>query len=67
MTGVADNSDYKFKVQSRNTVGFSDYTAELVVKAARLPETPTDVTTAIGDKTVIVSWTAPYDGGSPIT
>lgn len=36
------------------------------MRAARLPETPTGVTTTIVDRTVEITWTAPYDGGSPI-
>ena len=55
LAGIADDANYKFKVQSRNSVGFSKYTSELVVKAARLPETPTALTTSVGDKTVIIN------------
>lgn len=67
LTGIANDSNYRFRVQSRNKVGFSAYSSEVVVKAARLPETPTNVVTSIGSKTVIITWTAPNNGGSPIT
>lgn len=66
------DSLYKFKVQARNAVGISDFSSELVVRAARIPDVPTDVTTTADKIDVIMSrifftWTAPYDGGSAIT
>jgi hypothetical protein len=36
---------YKFRVQSRNSVGLSLFSSELVVIAARIPDIPTAVLT----------------------
>jgi hypothetical protein len=47
-------------------VGYGPESEVVVVRAAKLPETPTDVTSIIVDRTVEIEWTAPYDGGSPI-
>jgi hypothetical protein len=61
--------NYKFKVQSRNNVGYSLFSSEIIVRAAKVPDAPTDVVTTIdfNEHNVIVSWTEPYAGGSPFT
>ena len=64
---VAD-SIYTFKVMSRNLVGYGQFSSELAVRAAARPDTPTQpVTSTIQNTDVVINWTAPYDGGSPIT
>jgi len=41
---------------------------EIIVRAARIPDVPTDViTTRITSTEVAITWTAPYNGGSPIS
>lgn len=35
--------------------------------AAKKPDVPTDVTTVFDSGYIVTSWTAPYNGGSPIT
>src|SRR5215510_7776333 len=35
--------------------------------ATTVPDEPTSVTAQAGNKSAVVSWTAPSDGGSPIT
>lgn len=48
-------------------MGYSLDSAEVVVRAARIPDVPTDViTTRVTSTEVAVSWVAPYNGGSPI-
>lgn len=61
---LQSGDNYKFKVQARNAVGYSLDSAELVVRAARVPDVPTDVTTTIALNNVEISWTQPYNGGS---
>lgn len=60
-------SIYKFKVRSRNSVGYSLDSTEVEIIAASIPDVPTGVTTAHSDGTLVMSWDAPYNGGSPIT
>jgi hypothetical protein len=59
--------NYKFKVRARNSVGFSEDSNETIIRAAALPDVPTDVQTVLIDGYIVVSWTEPYDGGSPIS
>jgi hypothetical protein len=60
-------SIYKFKVQTRTAYGYSEDSAELYVKAARIPDVPSNVSTSQLGSSVVISWTAPYNGGSSIT
>lgn len=39
----------------------------MVIRCASIPETPTNVDTTVIDGYSVITWTAPYDGGSPIT
>lgn len=57
-----------FKIQSRNSVGYSLDSQELIVRVARISDVPLDVVTQINlsDRQVQISWEVPYDGGSPI-
>ena len=57
---------YSFKVASRNSVGYSDFSTTLAVLAAQLPDQPTTVATTAGSNEVIISWNV-NDRGSPIT
>jgi len=34
---------------------------------AQIPEAPFDISTYFTGETVVVSWVAPYNGGTPIT
>jgi hypothetical protein len=54
-------------VQARNTVGYSADSNEAIIMAAKIPDVPTDVATSFVDGYIRISWTAPYNGGSPIT
>jgi hypothetical protein len=53
-----------------NTYNSSNYWVDVVFStttAASAPAAPTGVTATAGDASATVSWTAPADGGSPIT
>ena len=59
---------YKFTIQSRNAIGFSQGSSKLTVMAASIPNPPSNVVTQSGVTSVTVSWSAPvYNGGSVIT
>lgn len=58
---------YTFKVQARNTVGYSVESNELGVLVAQVPDKPEAPTTTIDGDTVRIDWIIPYDGSSPIT
>jgi large repetitive protein len=67
VTGLTSGVTYNFKVQSRNSHGFSDYSDEVTLLCAFKPDAPLTVTTSISNSDVIVSWSNPVDNGSPIT
>ena len=59
---------YKFRYRIRNIFGWSvSYSPELTVLSAKIPATPTTVTTTISGLNVLLDWTAPSDNASPIT
>lgn len=57
---------YGFKVQARNTFGYSVLSEEVLIAAAEIPSKPDAPTTTFNRETVQIDWTAPFDGGSPI-
>jgi hypothetical protein len=58
---------YEFKVESRNSYGYSDYSGVLTLLCAFIPEAPTTVTSANENEKVTISWNAPTANGSPVT
>ena len=67
-TGLEVGSLYDFKVRARNDVGLSSFSPESQFMAAKVPSKPATPTKAQADRTSIqINWSAPYDGGTPIT
>lgn len=57
---------YTFRVEARNTVGFSLPSEELQILVAQVPDKPeTPLTTRVGD-TIETTWDVLYDGSTPI-
>ena len=68
VTGLTNGTAYTFTVVATNAIGDSSpSSASSPVTPATVPDVPTDVTGVPGNEEVTVSWTEPYDGGSPIT
>jgi hypothetical protein len=68
VTGLANGTEYTFRVAAVNDVGASTFTESNPVTPATAPGAPTDVTGQGGAAQVNVSWTAPLDdGGLPVT
>lgn len=59
---------YEFTVEARNTYGYSDESAKLVLLCAFKPEAPypAPITRNYNDQ-VIINWSEPIPNGSPIT
>lgn len=66
--GLTPGNTYKIKLQSRNSVGYSPFSNEISILASQVPsqpEAPSTITS--GYENVIVIFTAPYNGGSPVS
>ena len=67
-SALTPNIIYTFRIEARTLVGYSTYSSELVIRAADKPNQPAAPTTlAVSNTDVIISWTPPFNGGSPIT
>ena len=66
-TSLIPGQTYKFKVQSRNSVGFSPFSNEVSILAAQPPSTPEAPTTVSSADQIVVAWKQPYNGGVAIT
>jgi hypothetical protein len=59
---------YTFKIEARNLVGYSAYSSEVQIRAAAKPDTPAaPLTSVLSNTGVVITWTAPFNGGSAIT
>ena len=70
VTGLTNGTTYQFKVRARNVIGAGESTSVLSeTPKAQKPAKPTGLSATAGSTTgsVELSWTAPNDGGSPIT
>jgi len=66
-SGLISGKNYLFRVRSRNEFGYSEYSDELQLLVAFVPERPVPPSTSVIADNVILTWTAPFDSGSPIT
>ena len=58
---------YQFKVESRNSVGYSAKSVALSVLAAQIPDQPIAPTIVFNGLSVTISWPIPFDGSTSIT
>ncbi|MBV9285051.1 MAG: fibronectin type III domain-containing protein, partial [Acidimicrobiia bacterium] len=67
ITGLTNGTTYTFTVTATNGIGTGlASSASNTVTPAAAPGAPTGVTAVAGNGQATVSWTAPFDGGSPI-
>ena len=60
-------SYYSFKVQSKNSYGFSDYSEQITMLCAFVPSAPEAPSTEVINSDVLISWPETNENGSPIT
>jgi hypothetical protein len=66
--GLTQGTTYKFKIEAHNIYGAGPQSAVLEIIPASVPDAPTALTLVSSSHTQIAfSWTAPYNGGYPIT
>jgi hypothetical protein len=58
---------YQFKIESRNSYGYSTFSESITLLCAFKPDAPVSVTTANSADQVTISWSTPVENGSPIT
>jgi hypothetical protein len=63
VTGLTFGVTYEFKVESRNSYGYSDYSEVLTLLCAFKPDPPTVVSTANSNDLVTIDWNDPIDNG----
>jgi len=67
-TGLTNGSPYAFSIAASNSVGTGPQsTLSNVVTPGTLPGVPTNVTATGANSSASVSWTAPPNGGDPLT
>jgi hypothetical protein len=65
-TGLETGMIYTFRIQARNSHGYSGYSSELEILCVAAPAAPTSVTTTLSGPNVIATWTDETDNGSPL-
>ena len=63
---LTNGETYKFKVQSFNSYGYSEFSDEVAILCATAPDQPAVPSTSVFENTVVVQWDAPADNGTPI-
>ncbi|MCY3634413.1 MAG: fibronectin type III domain-containing protein [bacterium] len=64
--GLANGTAYDIRVRATNRAGSSGW-ATVSATPAAVPRIPTNMTATTSGRGIDVTWTAPADGGSPIT
>ena len=63
---LTPGTTYSFKVEARNAFGYSSPSASVEILAAERPSQPAAPTTVLDGTNILISWSAPFDQGSPI-
>lgn len=66
-TGLANGVSYSFTVKAVNALGESIASNVATATPRTVPSAPTSLAAAAANASAILSWTAPFDGGSSIT
>jgi hypothetical protein len=64
---MTPGAEYTFKVQARNSVGYSDFSDPITILAAQSPDQIEQPVTQRVESNIVVSWVAPWNGGAVIT
>ncbi len=67
ITGLTNGAAYDVQARAVNAVGAGDWSESAAATPAAVPDAPAAPTLYAGTGRIIVRWTTPDDGGSPIT
>ena len=67
VSGLTASFTYKFKVEARNSFGYSPYSAEIAIICATIPDVPAEPQTTNVNEKVQFTWSEPSNNGLPIT
>ena len=67
VTGLPNGSSLSFRVTALNAAGAGDSSSAVTTTPRTVPGTVSDVSVTESNRTLIVDFTAPDDGGAPIT
>lgn len=65
--GLTAGNTYKFKVEARNSYGYSSYSDVIAILCASNPEQPAPATTTVVGNQVVIDWSRPIENGTPVT
>lgn len=66
LIGLTSGQDYLFKICAKNIYGCGEYSEIVTIRASSVPDTMNIVESVSVLQTIVVSWTAPYNGGEEI-
>jgi hypothetical protein len=69
LSGLTNGDSYSFSVTATNSLGagVASTPSNAVIPAVSVPSAPTSLVATPGSASVVLSWPAPSNGGSPIT
>jgi large repetitive protein len=67
VTGLTNGAPYEFRIAAVNGRGTGPYGETVTATPATVPDAPLGLEAVSADGRVVLAWTAPDDGGSPVT
>ncbi|MDE0526078.1 MAG: fibronectin type III domain-containing protein, partial [Thaumarchaeota archaeon] len=67
VTGLTNGQQYEFRVNATNAAGTGPASDAVPATPRTVPAAPAGLAASPGDAQVVLSWTEPDDGGSPVT
>jgi len=67
ISGLTPGQTYNITIRAVNSVGAGRASNSVTQTTLSVPEAPTDLSAIPGDTSIEITFTEPYDGGSPIT
>lgn len=67
MTGLVNGDTYSFKIESRNSYSYSEYSDVLTLLVATVPDKVANPVTAVSGSDITITWVTPIENGSPIS